>query len=332
MDSKNGARFLAWVFFCAGMIWIFSPAEGFTKEDFPTKPLKVIVGYSAGSTTDLGTRTICEGSRQFLGQPVVVVNIPGASGTVGLSSLLKEKADGYSLAVIGSAQIYAQYMNDLPFAVIRDFTPVMQFMGYYMGLVVRTDAPWKTFNEFISYAKANPGKIRYGTHGVANPQRIVMEALAEQENIKWQHIPYSGGTEATTALLGGHLEAVSQVPDWKPFVDAGKLRLLATYGTKRMPDYPNVPTLLDLGYNITRAAFNGIVAPQGTPAERARIVAEAFKKVMDKQDSEFNNMMKRFNLPVEYKNPQEFSKYLKDFDEDAQIFMRRTGLLKGMKK
>ncbi len=332
MYSKKAGKFLAMVFLGTGLVWIFSPGEGFTKEDFPTKPIKVIVGYSAGSTTDLGTRTICEGGRQFLGQPVIVVNTPGASGTVALSALLKEKADGYNLAIIGSAQIYAQYMNDLPFVVVRDFTPVMQYMGYYIGLVVRTDAPWKTFKEFINYAKANPGKIRYGTHGVANPQRLVMEAVAQQENIKWQHIPYAGGTEAVTALLGGHLEAVSQVPDWKPFVDAGKLRLLVTYGTKRMPDYPDVPTLMDLGYNITRTAFNGIVAPKGTPPERVGIVAEAFKKVIDNKDSEFNQMMKKFTLPAEYRSPEDFGKYLKDFDDEAQIFMRRTGLLKGTKK
>jgi tripartite-type tricarboxylate transporter receptor subunit TctC len=255
-----------------------------------------------------------------------VVNTPSAAGVMALVSVMKEKADGYTLAVIGSAQITAQYLQDVPYKVLRDFIPIIQFMGYYVGLVVRTDSPWKTFEEFINYVKANPGKIHYATHGAGTPQHVVMERLAFDLNLKWTHIPFKGGIEAVTALLGGHVEAVSQVTEWKPFVDAGKLILLVTYGKKRMPDYPDVPTLIDLGYNIERTGFNGIVGPIGVPPERVDILAKAFRKAMD--ESEFTQMIKKFGLPFEYKSPEEFSRYIKEFDEETEVVVQKAGFIK----
>lgn len=133
--------FLLLTLFFVGMLCVFSSEMTFAQEDFPTKPVKIIVGYPAGGTTDLATRGLAEGAKKALNQPMVVVNTHGGGGSVALASLMKEKPDGYTLANLGSAQIVAQYMRDLPFRVLRDFTPIVQFMNYYFGLVVRADAP-----------------------------------------------------------------------------------------------------------------------------------------------------------------------------------------------
>jgi tripartite-type tricarboxylate transporter receptor subunit TctC len=319
--------FLLLIFFSVGMCLMFTELS-FGQERFPTKPIRIIVGYPAGGTTDLATRGLAEGAKRAFTQPMVVVNIPGGGATVALASLMKENPDGYSLANLGSAQIVAQYMRDVPFRVKRDFTPIVQFMNYYFGLVVRADAPWKTFKEFIDYAKANPGKIIYGTSDLGTPQHLVLERLALQENIKWKCIPFGGGVPAITALLGGHVEVVSLTSDWRPHVDAGKLRLLVTYGTKRMPRYPDVPTLVDLGYNIARTGFGGIVGPKGIPPERVEILAKAFKRSVDDPGSEFHRVMEKFDLPVEYRGPEEFSKFLKEFDEEVEMFIDKLGLAK----
>jgi len=132
--------------------------------------------------------------------------------------------------------------------------------------------------------------------------------------------------EAVTALLGGHLDAVSAVTEWKPFVDAGKLRLLVTYGTKRMPNYPDVPTLMDLGYKIARAGFNGIVGPKGMSSDRVEILAKAFKEGME--DPEFHQVMNQFDMIAEFKSPKEFRDYLKELDKETETLIQRAGLMK----
>jgi tripartite-type tricarboxylate transporter receptor subunit TctC len=135
--------------------------------------------------------------------------------------------------------------------ILDKYSDIVKYVNMAFGLAVKADAPWRTWNEFIAYAKANPGKIRYSTSGVGGAQHLVMERLALKEKIKWTLIPYESGEEAVTALLGNHVEASSQTTTWKKYVDAGRFRLLVFYGEKRMTNYPDVPTLLELGYDIT---------------------------------------------------------------------------------
>lgn len=155
-------------------------------------------------------------------------------------ALLKnEKPDGYTIGILPSGAVLSQHMRKVPYDSAKDFTPIMQYAVYLYGLVVKSDSPWKTFKDFIDYCKANPGKIRYSTAGPGTPQHLVMERLALKEKIKWTHVPFEGGPQAITALLGGHVEASSQTTEWKKHVEAGTLRLLAVYGEKRMVDFPD---------------------------------------------------------------------------------------------
>ena len=171
----------------------------------------------------------------------------------------------------------------------------MQYAIYLYGLVVRSDAPWNTFKEFIDYAKTNPGKIRYSTAGPGTPQHLVMERLALKEKIKWTHIPFDGGGPAVSALLGDHVEALSQTTEWKKHVESGRLRLLAVYGEKRMNDFPNVPTLLELGYGITAPSLISIVGPKGLSPQVVETLHGAFKKAME--DPDFIKMGRQMDQP-----------------------------------
>jgi tripartite-type tricarboxylate transporter receptor subunit TctC len=314
-----------------GLACILLSGAVFAQEKYPSKPISLTVGYRAGCTTDLTARALAEGASKYLGQKIVVSNKPGGSATVALVSVKAQKPDGYNLCVMGSTQVRNQYMRDVPYSLERDFTPVIHYMSYHFGLVVRADSPWKTLKEFLDYAKANPGKIVYGFSALGTPQHFIMERLTWAEDIQWRKIPFGGGLHAVMALLGGHIEAVSQGPDWVPYVDAGQLRLLATYGKKRMPKYPNVPTLIELGYNFTEPGFNAMVAPKGISPEKLNILAKAFKKVCDDPESEFNKVMNKFGLPVDYKSPEEFAKYLKEFDKECQVVIRKAGLWKKKK-
>jgi tripartite-type tricarboxylate transporter receptor subunit TctC len=244
------------------------PELAFAQEKYPVKPINFLIGFPAGGTTDVCARPLVNAASKILGQPIVVVNKPGGASAVAVATLKNEKPDGYTIGILGSGAVLSQHMRKVPYDTAKDFTPIMQYAVYLYGLVVQSESPWNTFNEFIEYARNNPGKVRYSTAGPGSPQHLVMERLALKEKVKWTHIPFQGGGPAVTALLGGHVEATSQTTEWKAHVESGRLRLLAVYGEKRMIDFPNVPTLLELGYGISAASLISIAGPKGFPPDR----------------------------------------------------------------
>ena len=302
------------------------PGAVFAQGKYPTKPINFLIGYPAGGTTDVCARPLVAAAGKILGQPVVVVNKPGAASAVAMALLKNEKPDGYNIGILPSGAVLSQHMRKVPYDSIKDFTPIIQYGVYLYGLVVKPDSPWKTFKEFIDYAKANPGKIRYSTAGPGTPQHLVMERLALKEKIKWTHVPFEGGGPAITALLGGHVEASSQTTEWKKHVEAGTLRLLAVYGEKRMNDFPNAPTLLDLGYNITAPSLICIVGPKGLSPQIVETLHSTFKKAME--DPDFIKLGKQLDQPVIYRGPKDLAKHLGEMNQEVGTLIRSLGLRK----
>ena len=270
----------------------------------------MIVGWGAGGATDVTIRALSEAASKTLGQPIVVTNKPGGGSAVGLAMLKNEKPDGYTIGNMSAGGILSQYMRKVPYDILTDFTPIMRFADYTFGLVVRTEAPWKTFKELVEYAKANPGKIKYSTSGAGSFHHLVMEAFSRQEGVKWVHIPYKSGHEATTAILGGHVEVEACSSEWKPYVDSGKLRLLATYNPMRLPKYPDVPTWVELGYNISASSLLGVVGPKGLPRPVVDKLHDAFKQAVD--DPAFKKTMDSFDMPIIYRDPDGLLKDMKE--------------------
>jgi tripartite-type tricarboxylate transporter receptor subunit TctC len=300
------------------------PGPVFAQEKYPSKPVNLIVGYPAGGTTDLSARTLASAAGKTLGQPVVILNKPGGASSVAVAFLKNEKPDGYTIGILPSGAVLSQHMRKVPYDSAKDFTPIMQYAVFLYALVVRADSPWKTYKEFLEYAKANPGKIRYGTGGSGTPQHLVMERLAMKEKIKWTHIPFQGGGPAVTALLGGHLEACPGTSEWRPHVEAGSLRLLAAFGEKRMMDFPNVPTLLDLGYDIIAPSLLCIVGPQGVPPQIVETLHGAFKKAME--DPGFIHVCKQGDLPLIHRGPEDLAKHLVQMNEEVEGLIQSLGL------
>jgi tripartite-type tricarboxylate transporter receptor subunit TctC len=284
-------------------------------DNFPNKAITLEVGYGAGGSTDLPARTLSEAAGKILGQPVVVVNKPGGGSSVMLSELKNAKPEGYTLGVLSSGGILSAHMRKVPYHPVNDFDCILQYSVYQYGLVVRADSPWKTFQEFIAYAQANPGRIKYSTAGAGTPQHLVMVQLGEAAKVKWTHIPFGGGNEAITALLGGHVDCSAQTTEWKAQVDAGRLRLLAILMPNRMAAYPKVPTLMELGYHIAAPSIIGIVAPKGLPKDRLKILHDAFHKGM--QDPGFKKSLDQFDLPLVYRNPEDCAKFTKELYETS---------------
>lgn len=294
--------------------------------EFPTKPITFIIPYTAGGSTDLTGRALANSARKYLGQPMVCENKLGGGGSVGASIVVNMKPDGYTLGVYSTPTTIAWHMGMLTFHPLDDLTHIMTYGLQLSGLVVRADSQWKTFQEFMKYCKENPGKVSYGTPGIGTSVHLLMEELAFMEGIQYTHIPYKGVAEADTALLGGHVECVSASSGWAPLVDAGKFRLLVTYGNSRSNRYPNVPTLKELRYDTVCRLSVGVYGPKGIPQPIVDKLQDSFKKAMD--DQQFQSVLNKMDMTMFYLNARDTDKYLRDDSEQVAKILKKVGLQK----
>jgi tripartite-type tricarboxylate transporter receptor subunit TctC len=294
-------------------------------QGFPTKPINMIVPWPPGMSVDLIVRAITQHASKTLGQPMVVMNKPGAASSIALVQLMNEKPDGHAIGHITGSSIVSQYLSSVPYEINRDFTPIARYIGYStIGIVVRADAPWKGMKEMIEFAKANPGKVKYSTPGAGSTNHIIMEALGKESGAQWVHVPSKGGNEAVASLLGGHFDAVADAPNWKSQVLAGRLRLLATFGKVRSEAFPETPTLLDLGYKTGVHVYAGLFGPKGMPQPVVDKLHQALKLAMEQE--EFKKTCKQFDIDPAYAPPETLAADFKEMDAAFAKFIPETGL------
>ena len=292
--------------------------------EYPTKPINVTIPFPAGGAVDLASRSLMNDVKKDLGQPVICENKAGGGGTVGPSLLLTKAPDGYNIGILTASPTIAWHMKKINFNPASDVTPVIRLYGFLSGIVVRADSQWKSLPELIQYAKQNPQKVSYGSPGVGTPTHLGMEELAMIAGIQLVHVPYKGGAEDIPALLGGHVDLLSEASGWAPMVDAGKFRLLATYGTKRSTRYPQVPTVKELGYEMVVDAAAGIIGPKGLPKAIVKKLHDAFHKAMD--DPEFQSTLKKFDMPALYLSSEGYEEYIRQDSERIRKITSRLGL------
>jgi len=296
------------------MVWaIGNPCAA--QEKFPTKPITCLVGYGPGGSADLPVRALGEVASKVLGQPVVVINKPGGGSAVALGELKTAQPDGYSIGLLSTGAIISPHLRKVTYHPVNDFDAILQFCIGQYGLAVRADSPYKTLKDLIAYAQANPNKVKYSTAGAGTPQHLVMLLLGDLFNVKWTNIPFGSGTEAVSALLGGHVDCVSQSAEWKPHVLSGRLRLLATYGDKRTESFPSVSTLVEMGHGITVPTITCLVGPRGIPKDRLKMLHDAFYKGLG--DPGFKNALDTTDQPLVYKNSQDTQLAIKEMYEST---------------
>jgi tripartite-type tricarboxylate transporter receptor subunit TctC len=297
--------------------------------DFPNKPVNVLIGYAAGGSTDLTTRALAVEAAKILKQPVICNNQVGASGTLVLGRVKGEKADGYTIYNAPTANFCRiPHLQPVPYDPLKDFTFIMQYGLYQYGILVRADAPWKTLEELLDYAKKNPNKIKYSTSGLGSGQHLVMEYLGKKMGIKWDHVPFAGGTQAVAALLGGHVQVLSQTPEWKEHVLAGKLRLLVVCTDQRMKAFPDVPTLIEKGIKFSVHSGLALMGPTGMPPEAVTKLQNAFAEAMKSKG--FLDAMDKFDLPPAYLGSEALTKLIqRDYQETGEL-IKSLGI--GLKK
>jgi tripartite-type tricarboxylate transporter receptor subunit TctC len=284
--------------FCAVILFL---TVAHAAENFPTKPLELVVPYAAGGSTDVMCRTIVARATPFLNnQPCLVVNKTGGGTVIGSKYVLDGRNDGYTLySTSTSSMMIAPVVNKTNFSW-KDFIGIAQSMLGSDAIYVRADAPFDTLEKFIEYAKKNPGKIKYATSGAGTSPHLAGEGLAAVKGISIKHIPTKGDAEALAALLGGHVMAAAGNPiAYQPHADAGKLRCLAQFGAERDKAFlPNVPTYKEQGAEVVIDLWRWIVVPKGVPPERVQFLKEAFKKIL--QDKETLGALEKIQCPVSY--------------------------------
>jgi tripartite-type tricarboxylate transporter receptor subunit TctC len=236
---------------------------------YPSRPVRIVVGFPAGGATDIMARLMGEWLTQRLGQQFIVENKPGASGNIGTETVAKAPADGYTLLqVVTPHAINAALYSNLNFDFIKDIAPVIYLARLAYVVVVNPSVPATTLPEFIAYAKANPGKINYGSAGQGTPQNIACELFKMMTGVNLVHVPYRGGAPAVADLLSGQVQVIfAPVSESIQQIKAGKLRALAVTTTARLDVLPDVPTVADFVPGYEASGFAGMGVPRNTPAE-----------------------------------------------------------------
>jgi tripartite-type tricarboxylate transporter receptor subunit TctC len=285
-------------------------AAAASAQQFPAKPVTMIVPWPAGGTTDITMRALAEATGKYLGQPVIVENKPGAAGTLGAVAMLNAKPDGYTVTQIPISVFRLPHIEKVPYDPLTDLTYLLGISGYTFGVVVRTEAPWKTWGEFVAFAKANPDKVSYGTPGANTSLHITMEEIAFKQGIKWLHVPHKGNAPSMVALLGGHIDSVADSTGWAPHVTAGKVRLLVTWGENRTNRWPEVPTLKELGYGIVSNSPYGLAGPKGMDPRIVKALHDAFKK--GAEDPIHTGMLEKYDQDLWYASTEEYTRFARE--------------------
>jgi tripartite-type tricarboxylate transporter receptor subunit TctC len=285
-----------------------SIAAAVTQAPYPTRPITFICPWPAGGTADATMRVLTRVVAQHLGQPIVFENRAGASGMIGARAIASAAPDGYTIGQLPISITRFSQLGTVPFDPLKNFTYIARTSGQTFGIVVRPDSPYKTLAELVAAAKANPGKISYGTAGIAGATHVGMEEFCLAAGIKMNHIPYKGGAPALMDTLSGMVDVLADSSSWAPHVEQGKLRLLATWGEQRPPRFKNAPTLKDAGFDVVVDAPNGIGAPSGLDPHINAKLSEAFRKAV--MSPEFKQACDKIDAPLMYLNGEEYRKYV----------------------
>ena len=321
--SRRGVLRLA-----PGAVALCASGHGLTgaAEVFPSKNITLIAPWPAGGGSDALMRAFAESASRALGVTVVVENKPGAGGTLGATAMVSAKPDGYTLTQLPLGVYRLPHMQKTSFDPLKDLTHIVGLTGYTFGIVATANAPFQSLKEMVSYAKANPGQLEYGSTGTGTTPHLAMEEFSQKAGIRLNHIPYKGSAEIMQAILGGQIRMMCGIPEYAPWVKDGKLRLLATLGRQRSRAFPDVPTVQETGWNTVSESPFGIGGPKNMDPAVVAVLHDAFKKTLE--DPKVLEMLERFSQPVIYMNSGDYTRYAQQTFEIEKNTIERLGMSK----
>jgi tripartite-type tricarboxylate transporter receptor subunit TctC len=309
---------------CAALLGIAAGAA--QAQSFPSRPIKLVIAFPAGGPTDITMRQLADNASKIIGQQIVVENKPGAGGTLPAQALQSAPADGYTIGQIPLGVFRLPYTTKINWDPVKDISYVINVTGYAFGIAVPADSPIKTWADFVAYAKANPGKLTYGSTGTMTSPHLTTELIAQQLGIQLQHVPYKGSADLSQAVLGNHLMAIADSTGFAPLVEAGKLRVLNTWGEKRLAKFPDAPTLKELGIDIVQNSPFGIGAPKGTPPDVVKKLHDAFKQAME--EPSYVAALGRYDMLPIYMSSAQYAAFAQDTMQREKVLIEKLGLAK----
>lgn len=296
-------------------------------QEYPSKPITLIVPWPAGGSTDIAMRAIADSASKHLGQPVVVDNKAGGSGTVGPATMVAAaKPDGYTISQIPITVFRLPLMQQVSWNADTDFTYIVHLTGYTFGVTTSAESQFKTWKDVVDFAKANPGKVTYATPGAGTSLHIGMEQIANLAGIKLTQVPFKGGAETNAAVLGQHTMLQADSTGWRPLVDAGKLKLLMVWTDKRSPNFPDAPTLKELGYPMVYDSPFGVAGPKGMDPKIVAKLHDAFKKAIE--DPAVIATLAKYDMVPNYKSTEDYKKFVTQVTDSERKVVETIGLLK----
>ena len=308
--------------FLSALLLIASVAT-YAQEPYPSRPIRLIVPYPPGGSSDNAARVVAERLSTQLGQPIVVDNRGGAAGTIGAQAAEKEKPDGYTLLLAPTA-VFAitPHLRKVPYEPFG-FEPIGLVATAPSIAVVPKDSPVQSIEDYVALAKKRPGELSFGSAGPGSITQLYGEVLKQRAGINILHVPFKGSAEALTALLGKQVDIIID-PVALPQAVGGAVRPIAIFGERRIAEFPNVPTIAESGYDIDLPSWFGLFAPKGTPpAIVAKVSAELAKAL---KTPEVEQRLLKFNLFAAYLDPAAFAKKLKQDDQLFGDLIRKIGI------
>lgn len=301
-------------------------------KSYPTKPITIIVPFSAGGGLDLLARALEKKAPQYLGQPLVVINKPGGAGTIGWNELTNSSPDGYTLGISAIDLLMQPLYGSTKYHYSTALEPLVQVSTSPWIMVVQAEQPWLNVDIVIKYGKQHPGHLKLGHPGIGSASHIIGETFAKFSGITLEQVPFRGTSEATAALLGKHIEIAFVPPATvKEHIKNGTLRALATTGEQRLtdPDLAHIPTFKEQGFDIVFTNWYGVAVPKGLPPEIKTKLAEGFKAMIT--DPEFKTNIEKLGLQVEYFDPKESAEIWLTDGAKLTKAVQETGILETIK-
>jgi tripartite-type tricarboxylate transporter receptor subunit TctC len=291
---------------------------------FPRRALTLWVPWAAGGGTDITLRLLAELAGNRLGQPIVVENRGGAGGTLAMPVLQKSPPDGYTLAQMPQTVFRAPFTQKVAWDPIRDTTPILQVSGVTFGLLVPAASPLRSVADLLEQAAAEPGRMTIATNGIGTTPHVVLEALFARHGLGFIHVPYKGVAEQMIALSTGQVMAGVNANGFAPFVDSGRLRLLATFGAARSRRWPDVPTMSELGHGIVAMSPYGLAGPRGLPDSVVERLHDAFKSALF--DPRHIAELAKYDQEVAYLDSAAYGRSMREAYASEKRTVERLGL------
>ena len=309
---------------CAAAFAAFATPHAQAQAAWPSGPITLIVPFAPGGTTDIVGRALAAGLSKQLGQTVVVENKPGAGGTLGVVDMQRTKPDGYRLTLAPVGIFRQPYVQKVSYDPLHDQTYIASFTAYDFLLVVAADSPFKTVKDVVAAAKAGKPGVTYGTPGKFTGNQVTMALLGKAANVPFVHVPYKGDSEATNALLGGHVQAIVSTNGIRTFIDSGKVRALAIAAEQRPPAFANVPTFKEAGYDVVVPSPLGLAGPKGLPAPIVEKLDTAIKAVL--AEPEWQRTIETYGIRTDYRDHTAYAEFARKNFAAEKVIVESLGL------